>query len=898
MATREITVRLRAQTTDFKREMTKAQESLDKLVKASGDKSGVSQTAMGRLVQSARLQADSWTSVGSSLTKTGAAMTALTAAVGATGVAYNTLQQQSRAALKTLLGSAEAAAKQMDKLDEFARTSPFAKQTFITAQQQMLAFGIETQKVIPYLDAIGDAVAASGGTSNTVGELAFIFSQIQSSAKITAQELREFGDRGVDAAKLIGDQMGMTAAEVRDSITRGTLDAGDALDALAAGMKETFGGASANVKDTMVGALDHVKAAWRDLSSAIMSGAVGPEGGGWLVDMTNGLADMLRVLESMPTPALETMGALSGIAGISLLGAGGLVASVPKFVELHAAFKNLEAISPRLARGVTRLVKEFSAFGIAVTAATAIYGYYAQKQAETEAYVNSLSDAIREQNGLHSKTVQEVVADRAIDTGIIESAKKYGIAQSDIVSALLGVEGAERRVQSAVEAKLQGQRDEIENLREQGKALGSHAEMLQVNENVAAKFRGELSELSGEVQTAVAQAEEREQLSQDVAAAMGEETAAVEESALVWQEWSLAARMGANASDEAAQAYAELVGGIAEGAAAFIDLAGAFDAATQKQEEFGLSASQTTEEYLAELQRQVEAQQQWRENLITLASSLPEEMLAELAAQGPEVADLLAMYVSMSPEQLGQVIEAWRQGGAGAQTAFAEGVADLPAVLAALGQVAGADAVKKAQDELRKGKTTVEQIVRDYDLEMEIRANTDPAIAQARWAINRISGMSATVQVGAMHKAGFAAHQAAGGPAGAGAWRSVASGTAFQRLGYGRVNGPGTGTSDSIPAMLSAGEWIVPERISSTLGRRFMRDLISGRFRPVGYATGGEAGYWPQRSYAPVVPSPQLRAPAPVASRPATQIANTFHVSAHDPALASRVISERLEAKL
>lgn len=67
---------------------------------------------------------------------------------------YNTLQQSSRAALTTLLGGAEAANAQMDKLDEFARSSPFAKQVFIQAQQQLIGFGYSAKDVLPTLDAI------------------------------------------------------------------------------------------------------------------------------------------------------------------------------------------------------------------------------------------------------------------------------------------------------------------------------------------------------------------------------------------------------------------------------------------------------------------------------------------------------------------------------------------------------------------------------------------------------------------------------------------------------------------------------------------------------------------------------------------------------------------------
>src|SRR5690606_29290400 len=80
------------------------------------------------------------------------AAAAAVAAVGAnairTGVQYNTLQQTTRAGLKTLLGSAEAANKQMDLLNEFTSTSPFAKQTFIEAQQGLLAFNFAADAAI------------------------------------------------------------------------------------------------------------------------------------------------------------------------------------------------------------------------------------------------------------------------------------------------------------------------------------------------------------------------------------------------------------------------------------------------------------------------------------------------------------------------------------------------------------------------------------------------------------------------------------------------------------------------------------------------------------------------------------------------------------------------------
>ena len=223
------------------------------------------------------------------------------------GVAYNTLQQQSRAALTAITGSAEGANAQMDKLDDFARNSPFSKATFITAQQQMLGFGIESEKVIPYLDAIQNATAAIGGSNAEVGELAFIMAQISAAGKITGQDLMQFGSRGVNAAKLIGDQMGKTENEIRESITKGTLDADKALDALAAGMSETYEGAAEGVKNTWIGATDRVRAATRDIGALLAAPFVDPQGGGMALDWANGLADLLRAVEDQAKPLINAL---------------------------------------------------------------------------------------------------------------------------------------------------------------------------------------------------------------------------------------------------------------------------------------------------------------------------------------------------------------------------------------------------------------------------------------------------------------------------------------------------------------------------------------------------------------------------------------------------------------
>lgn len=231
-----------------------------------------------------------------------------------TGGAYNILQQNSRAALKTIMGGGEAANAQMDKLDAFARNSPFAKDIFIGAQQQLLGFGVEAKKVIPIMDAVQQAVAATGGSSQDVAGIVDILAKIQSTGKMTAEDLNMLGGRGIDAATLIGQAMGKTGKQIREDISKGTIGAEEALDALTTGMKTKFDGATAAVKQQMTGALDRVKGASRDIGSALAEPFIRKNGGGRMVEWTNQFADLLRAAEKQAGPLVTMLNRRMGPA--------------------------------------------------------------------------------------------------------------------------------------------------------------------------------------------------------------------------------------------------------------------------------------------------------------------------------------------------------------------------------------------------------------------------------------------------------------------------------------------------------------------------------------------------------------------------------------------------------
>lgn len=370
---RSIKVTLRADVSDFKSQFDAASKAADQVAKSTEDAGSKSKGVFGQLKQSAQDNRQAWTTAGTALTGFGAAILGVGAMAARTGVAYNQLQQRAGSALEVLMGSAEAAAEQMAKLNEFADTSPFSREIFIEAQQQLIAFGVEAERVVPILSAVQDAVAATGGSNQDISELVDIIAKVGSTGKITAQTLNELGYRGVDAATIIGEQMGKTGQQIRDEITAGTLDADAAMQALTDGMSEKFGGAAAGMKETFDGAIDRLKAAWRDLSAELMAPLVSPDGGGFLVDLTNSAADALRAIQKLPEPIKLAGAALGGLTGAASLGAGAFMLLLPRALDTWDAFRRIGLVTDATAGKLGRYASTLGKVGLAAGVAAAAF---------------------------------------------------------------------------------------------------------------------------------------------------------------------------------------------------------------------------------------------------------------------------------------------------------------------------------------------------------------------------------------------------------------------------------------------------------------------------------------------------------------------------------------------
>jgi len=243
-----------------------------------------------------------------------AAFGAATAAVGlwaasalTAGLASNALQQRTNMALETMLGSVKASRSQMEALREFAAESPISMPVWIRAQQQMLAFGIETGKVIPMLGAVQDAVVAAGGTEEEIQGAVRALSQMASKGKLSAEELNQLGERGIDAAGVVATAFGTTSADIRAQIEEGSLAVDDFFDGFIRGSEIAYAGAAENLRNTFTGTIDRLKGATRRIGEIFATPLVDPNGGGALVELGNAVADMMKDFENAARPFANEM---------------------------------------------------------------------------------------------------------------------------------------------------------------------------------------------------------------------------------------------------------------------------------------------------------------------------------------------------------------------------------------------------------------------------------------------------------------------------------------------------------------------------------------------------------------------------------------------------------------
>ena len=123
--------------------------------------------------------------------------------------------------LKVLLGGNEERLNNiMGQIKEYALASPLNTKDMVGAVQMMTSFGIEAEKSIDYLKAIGDISMGDTGKFNS---LALAFSQMSSAGKLMGQDLMQMVNVGFNPLEEISRKTGKSIGELKNEMSKGAI---------------------------------------------------------------------------------------------------------------------------------------------------------------------------------------------------------------------------------------------------------------------------------------------------------------------------------------------------------------------------------------------------------------------------------------------------------------------------------------------------------------------------------------------------------------------------------------------------------------------------------------------------------------------------------------------------
>lgn len=178
-------------------------------------------------------QASNWTKAGDALIKWGenfdkisskidnlgnkltTRLTAPIAAVAGLGLKYNAEIEKYTTSFETFLGDAQEAEKAVNNIKKDASKTPFDVTSLVKANQMLVSTGENADDAREVINALGDAVIATGGGNDELTRMASNLQQIKNAGKATSMDIRQFAYAGIDVYGILANYLGKTTQEIK-----------------------------------------------------------------------------------------------------------------------------------------------------------------------------------------------------------------------------------------------------------------------------------------------------------------------------------------------------------------------------------------------------------------------------------------------------------------------------------------------------------------------------------------------------------------------------------------------------------------------------------------------------------------------------------------------------------
>lgn len=128
--------------------------------------------------------------------------------------------QQLEVAFRTMLGSASKADALIQQLIKTAATTPFGLEDVANGAKQLLAYGLEAEKVNETLIRLGDIAA---GLSVPLNDLVYLYGTTMAQGRLYTNDLNQFTGRGIPMISELAKQFGVAESEVKELVEAGKI---------------------------------------------------------------------------------------------------------------------------------------------------------------------------------------------------------------------------------------------------------------------------------------------------------------------------------------------------------------------------------------------------------------------------------------------------------------------------------------------------------------------------------------------------------------------------------------------------------------------------------------------------------------------------------------------------
>jgi tape measure domain-containing protein len=363
------------------------------------------------------------------------------AGVGAVKLAADL--EQTKIAFEVMTGSAEKAGKMVENLQKMAAKTPYETGDLLDSAKTLMLFGVEAEKVQGMLQMLGDVAS---GSSEKLRALTLAFAQVQSTGRLTGQDLLQMVNAGFNPLQIISEKTGKSMADLKDAMSDGAISADMVTNAFKIATSEggRFFGMMDKQSQTTLGKfstfMDNAKLALTKLGEALLPFANKLIDA--LIPLTERLKDLSDWFSKLPEPIKNTtvaVVAFSVALGPVLILAGKITASfsgligVLRLLPLGAVTKGFDKIvfSIQAVAGGAATAKEAvgllaTSFGPFLVGGAVILGLVA---------VVDWMRKIREEQELLKKDAQSMNEGLELQKKIKAQSDQFKIARANVVAS-------------------------------------------------------------------------------------------------------------------------------------------------------------------------------------------------------------------------------------------------------------------------------------------------------------------------------------------------------------------------------------------------------------------------------------------------------------------------------